>query len=153
MTMEDTPNGPGAPTDSQPPAPPAASPPPPPPPVQPGAPSGGGKVSENRTVWIILSYLGLLALIPLLVEKEDPEVQWHAKHGLVLMVAEIVAIVALEIVVMILGAISGGLGCLAGLLVPLLVLGILVLNVICMVKGVQGTRFKVPGISDFADRF
>ena len=31
---------------------------------------------------IVLAYFGLLALIPLLMEKEDAEVQWHAKHGL-----------------------------------------------------------------------
>ena len=30
-------------------------------------------------------YLGLLALIPLIVEKNDRDVQWHAKHGLVLL--------------------------------------------------------------------
>ena len=46
------------------------------------APSG--KVSQNRTVMIVLAYLWLLALVPLLVEKEDAEVQWHAKNGLVL---------------------------------------------------------------------
>ena len=36
---------------------------------------------------IVLSYLWPLALVPLLVEKEDAEIQWHAKHGIVLMVA------------------------------------------------------------------
>ena len=46
---------------------------------------------------IVLSYLGLLALIPLLVEKNDKEVQWHAKHGLVLLVAEIVLFIGLSI--------------------------------------------------------
>ena len=48
----------------------------------------GGAPSSNRTVMIILSYLWMLALIPLLVEKDDREVQWHAKHGIVLLVAE-----------------------------------------------------------------
>ena len=41
--------------------------------------------SPNRGVMIVLAYLWLLALIPLLLEKQDAEVQWHAKHGLVLM--------------------------------------------------------------------
>ena len=45
-----------------------------------------GSVSSNRNVMIVLSYLWLLALVPLLTEKDDKEVQWHAKHGLVLMV-------------------------------------------------------------------
>ena len=47
--------------------------------------------SPNRGVMIVLAYLWPLALVPLLVEKDDAEVQWHAKHGIVLMVAEIVA--------------------------------------------------------------
>jgi hypothetical protein len=48
-------------------------------PAQPGA------VSSNRTIMIVLSYLWILAIVPLLVEKEDKEVQWHAKHGIVLL--------------------------------------------------------------------
>ena len=52
--------------------------------------------SPNRGVMIVLAYLWLLALIPLLVEKQDPEVQWHAKHGLVLMIAELVAALRLH---------------------------------------------------------
>jgi uncharacterized membrane protein len=102
---------------------------------------------------IVLSYLGLLALIPLLVEKDDKEVQWHAKHGLVLTVAEVVIIIGLMVVGGILGAISGGLGCLIGLLWPVLMLVILVVHILCIVKGLKGERFTIPGISDFADRF
>jgi uncharacterized membrane protein len=144
MTMDDTPQGP------PPPAPPA-------PPPQPAddRDTGGrstGPVSDNRAVWIVLSYLGLLALIPLVAERDDREVQWHAKHGLVLLVAEIAVIVGLQIVVMLLTAISGGIGCLAGLLLPLLLLAILVLHVVCIVKGLNGDRFTISGLSDFADR-
>ena len=47
----------------------------------------GGTPSSNRGVMIVLSYLWLLALIPLHVEKEDKEEQWHAKHSLVLLLA------------------------------------------------------------------
>ena len=36
---------------------------------------GSGAPSSNRNVMIVLSYLWLLALIPLVVEKEDREVQ------------------------------------------------------------------------------
>ncbi|HSN54062.1 MAG TPA: hypothetical protein VLT32_05295 [Candidatus Sulfomarinibacteraceae bacterium] len=135
-------------SNAPPPPPPAA----PPPPVEPAPPSGGG-TSDNRTIWIVLSYLGLLALIPLLVEKEDREVQWHAKHGLVLMVAEFVAMIALWIVIMAVGAISGGLGCILGLIWPVFMLAVLVLHVMCIIKGVNGERLLVPGLSEFADRF
>jgi len=46
--------------------------------------------SPNRGVMIVLAYMWPLALVPLLLEKNDPDVQWHAKHGIVLMIAELV---------------------------------------------------------------
>src|SRR5437016_5802174 len=45
--------------------------------------------SANRGVMIVLAYLWPLALVPLLLEKHDADVQWHARHGLVLMAAEL----------------------------------------------------------------
>lgn len=116
-------------------------------PSTPGAPSG------NRNVMIVLAYLWLLALVPLLVEKNDPEVQWHAKHGIVLMVAEIVLWIALGILSTMLGAITAGLGCLVGLLYPILWVLILVVHIIAIVKGVNGKRLIIPGLSEYASRF
>ena len=142
--MEDTPQGP---QDS--------APPPPPPPVEPPSQEPAAKevVSENRNVMVVLSYLWLLALSPLLVEKEDREVQWHAKHGLVLTVVEVIVMIGLQVVVMILGAISGGLGCVFTLLIPIFMLAILIVHVLCIVKGINGQRFLIPGVSEFADKF
>ena len=94
---------------------------------------------------IVLSYLWLLALVPLLVEKDDAEVQWHAKHGLVLFGAEIVAFIVMGI----LSGLTGGFGC---LLLPLLQLGILILHVMAIVKGLQGGRLIVPSVSEYADK-
>jgi uncharacterized membrane protein len=101
----------------------------------------------------VLSYLGLLALIPLLVEKDDSEVQWHAKHGLVLTVFEVVVFIGLQILIMLLGAVSGGLGCVFGLLVPIFMVAVLIVHILCIVKGLNGQRFMVPGVSEFANRF
>ena len=132
-----------------------SAPPPPPPPAElpPQEPAAREVVSENRNVMIVLSYLWLLALIPLLVEKDDREVQWHAKHGLVLTVVEVVVMIGLQVVVMILGAISGGLGCVFTLLIPIFMLAILIVHVLCIVKGINGQRFLIPGVSEFADKF
>jgi uncharacterized membrane protein len=107
-----------------------------------------GKVSQNRTVMIVLAYLWLLALIPLLVEKEDAEVQWHAKNGLVLTAAE----VALWIVFFILTMIPF-LGCIIILVQFVLWLGILGLHIFAIVKGVQGGRLVVPVLSDYTSKF
>jgi uncharacterized membrane protein len=142
--MEETPQGPQD-----------GAPPPPPPPAErpPQQPAAKEVVSENRNVMIVLAYLWLLALIPLLVEKEDREVQWHAKHGLVLTVAEVIVMIGLQVVVMILGAISGGLGCVFTLLIPIFMLAILIVHVLCIVKGINGQRFLIPGVSEFVDKF
>jgi uncharacterized membrane protein len=102
---------------------------------------------------IVLSYLWLLALVPLLVEKEDKEVQWHAKHGIVLMVAEIVLWIAITIVTLIIHAISFALGCVVSVLTFGLWIGILVVHVMCIIKGVNGQRFLIPGVSEYADKF
>ncbi len=120
---------------------PEATPPPVTPPTPPAAPA-----SSNRSVMIVLSYLWLLALIPLLTEQDDQDVRWHAKHGLVLLGAEIAAFIAIGI----LSGLSGGLGC---LLVPLAQLGILVFHAVCIAKALKGERLLVPGLSEFADKF
>ena len=109
----------------------------------------GSAPSSNRNVMILLSYLWLLALVPLLTEKDDKEVQWHAKHGLVLMVAEIVLWVVMSILVTALGVF----GCIGALFMPLLMLGELILHIMCIVKGINGKRLIIPGLSDFANKF
>lgn len=111
---------------------------------------GSPAPSSNRNIMIVLSYLWLLALVPLLTEKEDREVQWHAKHGIVLMVAELVLWVVVNIVMIPLGAI---LSCLVAMVVPFLFLGQLVLHIMCIVKGINGQRLIIPGISQYADKF
>jgi uncharacterized membrane protein len=120
-----------------------------PPPAQP-PPSG---VSANRQVMIVLSYIGLLALIPLLAEKDDKEVQWHAKHGLVLFVAWIVLMVAVQVVIIMLNQVSSSLGCVVSMATPFLGLAYLVVAIMCILKGTQGQRFLIPGVSQYADRF
>jgi uncharacterized membrane protein len=116
----------------------------------------GGVPSGNRTIMLVLSYLGILALIPLLVEKGDREVQWHAKHGLVLFAAEVLLFIALGFVLTIVGMIPfiGWLITLLGCLVwTILPIGILVFHVLCIVKAVNGQRMIIPGLSMYADRF
>jgi uncharacterized membrane protein len=114
--------------------------PPPPPPAP----------SSNRNVMIVLSYLWLLALVPLLTEKDDREVQWHAKHGIVLMVAEIVLWVAVTMVNIVTGVF---IGCLIGFLSLFLWVALVILHILCIVKGINGQRLIIPGISQYADKF
>lgn len=123
--------------------------PPPPPPTGPGAPMGGN-VSPNRTIMIVLSYLWILFLVPLLVEKEDQEVQWHARHGLVISIAELILWVAVWIVGMAVSFVD--LGCTGCFLHLGVWIAVLVVRILCIVKGVNGQRFLIPGVSQYADR-
>lgn len=101
----------------------------------------------------MLAYLWVLALIPLLVEKQDAEVQWHAKHGLVLAVAELVLLFAYVMVTSIVSLATFGLGCVLSLFLVFAWVGILALHVVAILKGVNGSRLIVPGISEYASRF
>ena len=111
---------------------------------------GTSPPSSNRNVMIVLSYLWLLALVPLLTEKEDREVQWHAKHGIVLMVAELVLWIAVTMVNIVTGIFVG---CLIGFLSLFVWVAIVVLHIMCIVKGINGQRLIVPGVSQYADKF
>lgn len=95
---------------------------------------------------VILAYLGPFALIPFLAEKDDQDLQWHSKHGLVLFGADIV----ISIVLTIISTVTACVGCLVTLPVWVAVAAV---HIICMVKGVNGERFLIPGLSDFADKF
>lgn len=132
-----------------PPPPPPYNPPPPPPPA--GTP--GPTVSPNRSMMIVLSYLWILFIVPLIAEKDDPEVQWHAKHGLVITVAELVVTVALFMLQIVLNNVVGWGGCGCFSLNSLGNLAFLVIRILAIVKGVNGERFIIPGISDFVSRF
>ena len=112
-----------------------------------------GTASSNRGVMIVLSYLWILALVPLLTEKEDQEVKWHAKHGIVLMVAEILFWIAFTILTNIITFATLGLGCLVALVGPFIALGFLVIHVMAIMKGLNGQRFTLPYVSEFTEKF
>lgn len=145
LKMED--NQPTSPPGPPPATPPASPPPPSAPP--PSAPS------SNRTIMLVLSYVWLLSLVPLLSEKDDTEVQWHAKHGTILTATYIVLAIGLTILSTILAFIPGVnlLGCGLGMLTSLLWLAFLVVHIICIMKALKDERFKLPVISDFVDRW
>ena len=109
--------------------------------------------SPDRGVMIVLAYLWPLALVPLLIERHDAEVQWHAKHGIVLMVAELILIFAYAMFTTFVSLATFGFGCVLGVLMVFGWVGILALHIVAILKGVNGGRLIVPGISEYANRF
>lgn len=135
--------------------PPAVPPPPgggsytPPPPPPPGGPGYGAPASGDRTLMVVLSYLWILALIPLLTKKEDSEVQWHAKNGLGILIGEI----AIWIVLFVLGMVMPDIAtCGMGVINCVIWIAFLVVRVICIVQGVGGKRFSVPVLTDLGQK-
>lgn len=142
MSDQETPQDGATPSDPNP-EPATPQPEAPPPSAQ---PSGSGE-SGNRTIMIVLSYLWILFLVPLLVDKDDAEVQWHAKHGMVLTIAEILLQVLFNAVA------ATGVGCIFAIFIPFVFVGFAVVRLICIVKGINGERFLVPGISQYVEKF
>ncbi len=114
-----------------------------PPPEPPAAPP------PDRTLMLILAYLGPLSLVPILVEKEDAEVQWHAKNGLVLFGAW----AAICIVDVFLFATIQIFGCLYTMFMTFIGLAYFALIVIGIAKALRGERLVVPVLTDLARRF
>ena len=123
--------------------PPGGSYTPPPPPPAGSAPGG-----SRDTAMLILSYLWFLSIIPLVAKKEDREVQWHAKNGLILAIVY----TAIEIVFWAISHFFPLVGCLT-LWVPCLVfIGYVILVVMGIIKATSGQRLRVPMLSDYADK-
>src|SRR5712692_10165895 len=97
-----------------------------------GAPPAG-EPSPNRGAMIVLAYLWFLALVPLLVEKDDREVQWHAKHGIVLMVAELILGVALVTLAAVVGLVALGLGFVVSIFAMLAWIAVFMLHIVAIV--------------------
>ena len=136
--------------------PPATPPPPgggsytPPPPPPPQPPYGGAPApNSDRTIMLVLSYLGILCLIPLLTKKDDPEVQWHAKNGLGLFGAEVIWVI---IRIMLIFVRIPFVGCGMTAISCVVWIGFIIITVLCIVKATQGQRFRIPILTDIAEK-
>ena len=96
---------------------------------------------DNDVLMGVLSYLGILCLIPLLAAKDSEFAQYHAKQG--------VTLFALEVVLYVLQFFVGFMSIFAGLgflliVFPILYLGIFVLIIIGIVNAVGKKKEPLP---------
>jgi uncharacterized membrane protein len=110
------------------------------------------QASSNRGLMILLAYLWPLALVPFFVEKNDQDVRWHARHGLVLMAVETAVFTVSWIAIALVTLAAFGLGILLSVAFVFVWVGVLVLHLTAIVKGLNGTRLIVPHVSPLADR-
>ncbi len=98
------------------------------------------KITGEQTVFAILSYLGILVLIPLLVKKDDDFVHFHAKQGLVLLLV--------WVAVWILGMIPF----VGWIFSSFLSVALLIICLIAIIKVLTGKKWEIPVLSEYADK-
>lgn len=97
---------------------------------------------------LVLSYTGFLGFIPLLAEKDDREVQWHARNGLALFAA----LAAIGVASTAISVLVPRLGCVYAVGMSIAVVLYVLCAVVGVVKALQGLRLYVPGVSRYAGR-
>ncbi len=97
-------------------------------------------VQENKVI-AALSYLGLLVLIPLLAKKDSPFCQFHAKQGLVLLIAWVsIGIIA---IIPILGWIVSIIGSIV----------LFILFIMGLINSLGGKYKELPLIGQYGEKF
>jgi uncharacterized membrane protein len=107
----------------------------------------------SRATMLVLAYMWPLAVIPLLLAKDDADVQWHAKHGLVLMGAELALFLGLSVVATVFTIVTIGVFFIASFAFVFLWTGVLLLHIYAIVRALGGSRLIIPVVSDYASRF
>ena len=106
-----------------------------------GAETAKAPKKEEKDLTAVLSYIGILFLVPLLVRKDDAFVQFHAKQGLVLFIAEVATTMIAWIPF---------LGWLVGFIAWIIWM---VLSIIGIINVLSGKQTPLPIIGKFARRF
>jgi uncharacterized membrane protein len=118
-----------------------------------GGPNDKTALGMDAKIASALGYpIGLIAIIMIIIEKENRFARFHAMQSLLFHVACIVIFIVLGILLAILSAISSYLGIL-GLIFPLLWLAYFAGLIYCAYKAYQGELFKLPFIGDIAANF
>jgi uncharacterized membrane protein len=110
------------------------------------------ELSDQDRILLLFGYLGPLALVSLVASRRE-FVKWHARQGLLLTVLLVLLYVVLKPIHILL---RRNLWLLVAELfwamVGLTAVGLGVLLLFCIVRALEGERFKVPLLGDLADR-
>jgi len=104
-------------------------------------PEASGPKKDEKNLAAVLSYIGILFLVPLLACKDSAFAQFHAKQGLVLFIAEIATMFIAWIPI---------LGWIVGFVCWIIWL---VLSLIGIINVLSGKQKPLPIIGKFAKKF
>lgn len=97
--------------------------------------------SQHNLLMSILCYLGVLVLIPLFVAKNDPQVKFHIKQGLVLLIGWVISWAIWTVPV---------LGWMIGWLLNV---GLLILAIIGIVNAINNQQKPLPLVGHLGEKF
>ncbi len=109
------------------------------------------EIGDQDRLLLVFAYLGPLALFSLVASRKE-FVKWHAKQGVLLSVAVAALwLIARGVYLLLRAKLWPLVGALFGVAAALTALGLLLLVFLCLVRALEGERFKVPLLGDLAD--
>jgi uncharacterized membrane protein len=109
------------------------------------------EIGDQDRLLLVFAYLGPLALFSLVASRKE-FVKWHAKQGMLLSVAvAVVWIGARGVYLLFRGKLWPLFGGLLSVAAALTALGLFLVVFLCLVRALEGERFKVPLLGDLAD--
>lgn len=93
---------------------------------------------EEKNIFAALCYVGVLVLVPMLVRKDDPFVNWHIRQGLVVLGVLIVSLLA-SAWIEVIGNV--------------LFLTVMIVDIIALVQALMGKSWKIPLLGTLASKF
>ena len=109
------------------------------------------EIGDQDRLLLVFAYLGPLALFSLIASRKE-FVKWHAKQGVLLSVAVAAVWIATRgLYLLIRAKLWPLLGALFTVAAGLMALGLFLLVFLCLVRALEGERFKVPLLGDLAD--
>jgi uncharacterized membrane protein len=109
------------------------------------------ELSDQDRLLLVFAYLGPLGLFSLVASRKE-FVKWHAKQGVLLsLLVGAVWVVMRGLYLLVRAKLWALLGALFGIAGGMMALGMLLLGFLCIVRALEGERFKVPMVGDLAD--
>ena len=114
------------------------------------ADSLGPELTDQDRVLLVFGYLGPLALVSLIASRREL-VKWHARQGLLLAAAVLAIHLVFKPIHSLMSQFITPMRDVFWAVNGLILLGALLGALVCIVRGLEGERFKLPGIGYLAD--
>ena len=110
----------------------------------------GQELTDQDRLLLVFGYLGPLALVSLVASRREL-VKWHAKQGLLLAAAVLLVHIVFKPIHSLMSQFVAPMRDIFWAANALVLLGALLGTIVCIVRGLEGERFKLPGLGALAD--